>query len=346
VREHPEWFRKRPDGSIQFAENPPKKYQDIFPFDFECADWQALRDELVSVVRFWADHGVRVFRVDNPHTKPFSFWEHLIAEVKAAHPDTIFLSEAFTRPRVMQRLAKLGFSQSYTYFTWRNTKAELEAYFTELTQRPLCEYFRPNAWPNTPDILPEFLQHGGRPASAARLVLAATLCSSYGVYGPAFELFDVRAREPGSEEYLDSEKYQLRQWDLLRADSLAPLIRRVNRIRRENPALHANDSLRFFPIDNDMLIAYGKNSPAGDNPLVVVVSLDPRHPQGGWLELPLEEFGIDPQAMYLAEDLLGGGSYQWQGSRQRVELDPGGAMAHVFRIRARLRRERDFDYFM
>jgi starch synthase (maltosyl-transferring) len=346
VGEHPEWFRKRPDGSIQFAENPPKKYQDIYPFDFECADWKALRDELVSVVRFWLDHGVHVFRVDNPHTKPFALWEHLIAEVKAAHPETLFLSEAFTRPRVMQRLAKIGFSQSYTYFTWRNTKAELEAYFTELTQPPLREYFRPNAWPNTPDILPEFLQHGGRPASAARFVLAATLSSSYGIYGPTFELFDVRPREPGSEEYLDSEKYQLRRWDTNRGDSLAPLVRRVNRIRRENPALQSNDSLRFFHIDNDMLIAYGKNSPAGDNPLVTIVSLDPHHRQSGWIELPLDEFGIDPQQPFLAEDLLGGGTFQWQGSRNYVELDPNGAAAHILRIRRRLRREQDFDYFL
>jgi starch synthase (maltosyl-transferring) len=346
VREHPEWFRKRPDGSIQFAENPPKKYQDIYPFDFECAEWSALRDELVSVVQFWVDHGVKVFRVDNPHTKPFAFWEHLIAELKSAHPETLFLSEAFTRPRVMQRLAKIGFSQSYTYFTWRNTKAELEAYFTELTRRPLCDYFRPNAWPNTPDILPEYLQHGGRPASATRLVLAATLCSSYGIYGPAFELADVRAREPGSEEYLDSEKYQLRQWDLGRADSLAPLLRRVNRIRRENPALQSNESLRFFRIDNDMLIAYGKNSPAGDNPVVTVVNLDPHHRQSGWLELPLEQLGIDPHQPYLAEDLLGGGSFQWQGSHNYVELDPNGTLAHILRIHAHVRREQDFDYFM
>ena len=346
VREHPEWFRKRPDGGIQFAENPPKKYEDIYPFDFESEAWRELRDELVDVVRFWARHGVSVFRVDNPHTKPFALWEHLIAEVRSEHPETLFLSEAFTRPRVMQRLAKIGFSQSYTYFTWRNTKAELEAYFTELTRRPLREYFRPNAWPNTPDILPAFLQHGGRAASAARLVLAATLCSSYGIYGPAFELFDVRAREPGSEEYLDSEKYQLRQWDLRRADSLASLVRRVNRIRRENRALQSNESLRFFRIDNDMLIAYGKNSPAGDDPIVTVVSLDPHHRQSGWLELPLDDLGIDPRRPFLAEDLLGGGSYLWHGPRNYLELDPAGAIAHVFRIRTHLRREQDFDYFM
>ncbi len=346
VREHPGWFRHWPDGSIQYAENPPKKYQDIYPLDFECEDWVALRDELVNVVRFWTGHGVRLFRVDNPHTKPFALWEHLIAEVKAAHPETIFLSEAFTRPKVMQRLAKAGFSQSYTYFTWRNTKWELETYFRELTRRPLCEYFRPNAWPNTPDILPEYLQHGGRPAHAARLVLAATLCASYGIYGPTFELFDARPREPGSEEYLDSEKYQLRRWDLGRGDSLAALIRRVNRIRRDNPALHSNDSLKFFPIDNDMLIAYGKNSTAKDNPLVMVVNLDPHHRQGGWLELPLEELGIDPQRPYLAQDLLGGGSYLWQGARNFLELDPTGAVAHVLRIRTHVRREQDFDYFM
>jgi starch synthase (maltosyl-transferring) len=346
VREHPEWVRTRPDGSIQFAVNPPKKYQDIYPFDFECAEWQALRDELVGVVRYWIDHGVRVFRVDNPHTKPFALWEHLISEIKSAHPETIFLSEAFTRPRVMQRLAKVGFSQSYTYFTWRNTKAELESYFTELTRPPLCDYFRPNAWPNTPDILPELLQHGGRPASAARLVLATTLCSSYGIYGPAFELCDVRAREPGSEEYLDSEKYQLRQWELDRADSLAPLVRRLNRIRRENPALQSNESLRFFHLDNDMMIAYGKNSPAGDNALVTIVNLDPHHRQSGWLELPLEQLGIDAGRPYLAEDLLGGGTFQWQGRRNYVELDPNGTLAHVLRIRAHQRREQDFDYFM
>jgi starch synthase (maltosyl-transferring) len=246
----------------------------------------------------------------------------------------------------MQRLAKIGFSQSYTYFTWRNTKAELEAYFTELTQRPLCEYFRPNAWPNTPDILPEFLQHGGRPASAARLVLAATLSSSYGIYGPAFELFDVRAREPGSEEYLDSEKYQLRRWDIGRGDSLAPLVRRLNRIRRDNPALQANESLRFFRVDNDMLIAYGKDTPAGGDAVVTVVSLDPHHRQSGWLELPLEQLGVDPRHPYLAEDLIGGGSFQWQGARNYVELDPNGTMAHVLRIRPHVRREQDFDYFM
>jgi starch synthase (maltosyl-transferring) len=345
VREHPEWFRKRPDGSIQFAENPPKKYQDIYPFDFECEDWQALRDELVGVVQFWVGHGVRVFRVDNPHTKPFALWEHLIAEVKAAHPEVIFLSEAFTRPKVMQRLAKLGFSQSYTYFTWRNAKWELENYFGELTRRPLCEYFRPNAWPNTPDILNEYLQHGGRPAFAARLVLAATLSSSYGIYGPAFELLEGRPREPGSEEYLDSEKYQLRRWELGRSDSLAALVRRVNRIRRENPALHANDTLRFLTIDNDRLIAYAKRSRDDENLLVTVVSLDPHYRQSGFIELPLEELGIDPARPFLAEDLLGGGAFQWQGPRNYVELDPHGAMAHVFLVRRQLRREQDFDYF-
>ncbi len=346
AKEHPEWFRHRPDGSIQYAENPPKKYQDIYPFDFETEAWRALRDELTSIVQFWVDQGVTVFRVDNPHTKPFPLWEHLIREIRARQPEVVFLAEAFTRPRVMQRLAKLGYSQSYTYFAWRNTKWELESYFRELTRPPLSEYFRPNVWPNTPDILTEYLQHGGRPAFTARLVLAATLSSTYGVYGPAFELCEAAPREPGSEEYLDSEKYQLRRWDLDRADSLAPLMGHLNAIRRENPALHDNRSLRFHAVDNEALIAYSKSSADGANLLVMVVNLDPHHRQSGWLDLPLEELGIDPTRPFLAEDLLTRASYHWTGPRNYVELSPEGAMAHVFRIRRRLKSERDFDYYM
>src|SRR5262249_48397021 len=258
VKMHSEWFRHRPDGSVQYAENPPKKYQDIYPFDFESVAWRELWQELANVFRFWMREGVRIFRVDNPHTKPFAFWEWAIAELKRAHPDLIFLSEAFTRPKVMRRLAKLGFSQSYTYFTWRNTKDELTEYFTELTQTEMREYFRPNPWPNTPDILHEYLQNGGRPAFMIRLILAATLCGNYGVYGPAFEHGENVPREAGSEEYLHSEKYEIRRWNLERPDSLAPLITRVNRSRRDNPALQRDTRLVFHPTDNPELIASSK----------------------------------------------------------------------------------------
>jgi starch synthase (maltosyl-transferring) len=346
VKEHPEWFRQRPDGTIQYAENPPKKYQDIYPFNFETERWQELWQELKNVICFWIDQGVHVFRVDNPHTKPFPFWEWLIGEVKRTHPETIFLSEAFTRPKVMYRLAKLGFSQSYTYFAWRNSKPELTAYLTELTQSEVREYFRPNLWPNTPDILTEYLQLGGRPAFMARLVLAATLGASYGIYGPAFELAECRPREPGSEEYLDSEKYEIRHWDLDRPDSLREVIARVNRIRRENPALHRNESLRFHPIDNDQLIAYSKVSPDRTNVMLVVVNLDPHHTQSGWLDLPLDELGIDPAQPYQAHDLLGDARFLWYGARNYVELNPHVAPAHIFQLRRRVRTERDFEYFL
>jgi len=346
LREHPEWFRHRPDGSIQYAENPPKKYQDIVPFDFECEDWQGLWQELKSVVEFWIGQGVRIFRVDNPHTKPFAFWEWLIGEVKAGYPDVLFLSEAFTRPRVMHRLAKLGFSQSYTYFTWRNTRHELIEYFTELTSPPGCEYFRPNVWPNTPDILNEYLQFGGRPAFMIRLVLAATLAASYGIYGPPFELAEAAPREPGSEEYLDSEKYEVRRWDLDRTDSLRDFIARVNAIRRDNPALHSDRNLRFHSVDNDQLLCFSKATPALDDIVLVVVNLDPHHRQSGWVDLPLEYFGLDEGRPWQMHDLLTGARYLWSGGRNYVELDPQSAPAHVFRLRRRVRREHDFDYFL
>jgi len=250
VREHPEWFRMRPDGTVQYAENPPKKYQDIYPFNFESKDWRGLWRELESVFTFWIEQGVRTFRVDNPHTKPFPFWEWCIGRIKARYPDVIFLSEAFTRPRRMYRLAKLGFSQSYTYFAWRNDKAELEKYLLELTRSDVAEFFRPSFWPNTPDILTEYLQTGGRPAFMARVVLAGTLCSNYGIYGPAFELLEHVPREPGSEEYLHSEKYEVREWDFGNPESLSGFIGRLNRIRQENPALHENRTLHFHFIDN------------------------------------------------------------------------------------------------
>ena len=290
VTEHPQWFRHRPDGTIQYAENPPKKYQDIYPLHFETDDWRALWDALRDVVLFWAGHGVTIFRVDNPHTKPFAFWEWMIAEVRAAHPQAIFLAEAFTRPAVMQRLAKLGFSQSYTYFTWRNTKAELIAWMEELVRPPVSDYMRPNLFVNTPDILHEYLQVGGRPASEIRCVLAATLGATYGVYGPPFELIQTAAVDH-SEEYLDGEKYQLRHWDVGSPQSLRPLLARLNRIRRENPALHANDRLRFVPVDNDRIVAYVKTTADQTNQMLVVVSLDPHHRQAGWVDVPLDTLG-------------------------------------------------------
>jgi starch synthase (maltosyl-transferring) len=346
VREHPAWFRERPDGSIQYAENPPKKYQDIYPFDFESEDWRALWLELESVFRFWADEGVRIFRVDNPHTKPFSFWEWTIAALTESNPDLIFLSEAFTRPRIMHRLAKLGFNQSYTYFAWRNTKEELTSYFTELTQGPGREYMRPNLWPNTPDILTEYLQYGGRAAFLTRFTLAATLGASYGIYGPAYELLEHRPRQTGSEEYLDSEKYQLRQWELDRADSLRDYVARVNRIRRDNPALHHDWNLRFVPIDNPELLAYARTLPDLSNVLLIVVNLDPHHVQSGWIDVPLDAFRVDRELPYQMHDLLTGAHYLWHGPRNFVRLDPDSGPAHVFRLRRRVRTEQDFEYYL
>jgi starch synthase (maltosyl-transferring) len=345
VREHPEWFKRRPDGSVQFAENPPKRYEDIYPFDFESEAWWELWQELLRVVLFWVEQGVLIFRVDNPHTKPFAFWEWLIGEVKREHGDVIFLSEAFTRPKVMARLAKVGFTQSYTYFTWRNTKHELIEYFTELSRGKQREFFRPNIWPNTPDILTDYLQHGGRPAFVTRLVLAATLAASYGVYGPAFELCEGRPREPGSEEYLDSEKYQLRHWELERPDSLRPLVARLNTIRRSNPALQSDWSLVFHPTDNEQLLCYSKSSEDRDNIVLCVVNLDPHHRQSGWIDLSLAHLGLD-EGPFQVQDLLGGGTFLWHGSRSYVELDPGVLPAHVFAVRQRVRTEHDFDYFL
>lgn len=346
VREHPEWFRRRPDGSIQYAENPPKKYEDILPFDFESRHWRELWEELKSIFVFWLEQGIRIFRVDNPHTKAFAFWEWVIAEIRKDYPETILLSEAFTRPKVMYRLAKLGFTQSYTYFTWRNTKYELTQYLTELTQTEVCEYFRPNFWPNTPDILPEYLQYDGRPAFAIRLVLAATLSSNYGIYGPAFELLENTPLAPGREEYLHSEKYEIKRWNLDRPESLRDFIARVNRIRRENPALQSNERLRFHDIDNDHLIAYSKSTEDFSNLIVVVVNLDPFHTQSGWLQLPLEEFRLDVRQSFQVHDLLGNARFFWQGGRNYVELNPYVAPAHIFLVRRKVRTERDFDYYM
>ena len=346
VTEHPEWFRKRPDGSIQYAENPPKKYQDIYPLDFECENWEELWKELKSVILFWCEQGVRIFRADNPHTKAFPFWEWVIGEVKRDYPDALFLAEAFTRTKVMYRLAKLGFSQSYTYFTWRNTKPELTQYFTELTQTEVSDFFRANLWPNTPDILTEYLQFGGRPAFMTRLVLAAMLGANYGIYGPAFELCENVAREPGSEEYLNSEKYEIKHWDLEKPGSLRELIARVNRIRRENRALQSDRNLRFYSVDNPEILCFGKSTDDLSNVIVVAVNLDPHHTQSGWVELPSEELGLNPQQTFQMHDLLTNARYLWQGKRNYVQLDPDSVPAQIFRVRPRIRREQDFDYFM
>ncbi|HEX4169439.1 MAG TPA: alpha-1,4-glucan--maltose-1-phosphate maltosyltransferase [Bryobacteraceae bacterium] len=345
VKEHPDWFKKRPDGTIQYAENPPKKYQDIYPFDFETEDWRALWQELKSVFTFWVEQGVRIFRVDNPHTKAFPFWEWAITELKRETPELLFLSEAFTRPKVMYRLAKLGFSQSYTYFPWRNAKAELIEYLTELTQTPVREFFRPNQWPNTPDILTEFLQIGSRSAFLIRFLLASTLGANYGIYGPAFELLEAGAAKPGSEEYLDSEKYQIREWDLKRPDSLSGFIGLVNRIRRQNPALQTDWTLQFHPVDNDQLLCYSKTAIDGSDLIVVIVNLDPNYVQSGFLDLPLEKLGIEEDRPYQAHDLLSGSKYVWNGRRNYVELRPDRVPGHILQIRRRLRVENDFEYF-
>lgn len=346
VQGHREWFRIRPDGTVQYAENPPKKYQDIFPLDFETEQWRALWEELRSVFDYWIEQGVRIFRVDNPHTKPFAFWEWVIGAVKRMHPDVLFLAEAFTRPKVMHRLAKLGFTQSYNYYPWRTTKTELMEYFTELTQSEVREFFRPNLWPNTPDILTEQLQHGGRPAFMSRLVLAATLGANYGIYGPSYELGEHEPREAGSEEYLNSEKYEIRRWELDRSDSLGEFIARVNRIRRENPALQSDWSLRFHPVANDQLLCYSKRTADGANVILVVVNLSPYHRHSGWLELDLDILGVDVDRPFQVQDLLTNAYYAWQGPRNYIEVDPHSAPAHIFRIRRRVRTERDFDYYL
>jgi starch synthase (maltosyl-transferring) len=334
VHEHPEWFRRGPDGTIRHAENPPKKYEDIYPLDFDTANWPELWRELLEVARFWVAHGVRIFRVDNPHTKPLRFWEWFIASLKAEHPELIFLAEAFTRPKMMYQLAKLGFTQSYTYFAWRSTKWELESYFTELTGTEVADYFRPNLWPNTPDILTEQLQSGGTGTFIVRLVLAATLGASYGIYGPAFELQEHVARQPGSEEYSRSEKYEVRQWALQSPDSLADLISLINQIRRAHPALQTDRTLRFHPIDNEQMVAYSKRAVGvgASDVIVVVVNLDPVSPQSGWVQLDLRELGVAETESYVMHDLLTNAKYRWEGASNYVRLDPAGTPVHVFAI--------------
>jgi len=331
VRDHPQWFRRRPDGSIHYAENPPKKYQDIYPFDFLSEDWEGLWQELRRVVLFWVGHGIRLFRVDNPHTKPFPFWEWLMKEVRAVDPGVVFLAEAFTRPKVMYHLGHIGFSQSYTYFTWRNTRREIEEYLTELVTPPVRDVFRPNLWPNTPDILHEYLQTGGRPAFLVRLVLAATLSASYGIYGPAFEWCENRPLRPGSEEYLDSEKYEIRHWRPDPEHSLAPVIARINRIRRENGALGWNHTLRFHPVDNDRLIAYSKTGEGPEDWILVVVNLDPRAPQEGWLT-----FDPPGEPAFEVRDLMDEARYAWPAGPRFIRLDPTDPSRFPFHIFQRI----------
>jgi starch synthase (maltosyl-transferring) len=343
VKQHPTWFKQRPDGTIQYAENPPKKYQDVYPFDFDTEDRDALWAALRDVFLFWCEHGVRTFRVDNPHTKPVPFWEWCLREVNARFPDALFLSEAFTRPKMMYALAKAGFSQSYTYFTWRTSKKELQQYATDLACTDAVEFFRPNFWPTTPDIFPEHLVHGGRPAFALRFVLAATLSSNYGIYGPSYELCEAIPR-PGVEELARNEKYQIRAWNLDDEGSLRHLIARTNQIRRAHPALQDNRSLRFHATDNDFILCFSKQ--VGDDTMLVVVNLDPHHTHRAWLTLDLVALGIGPDEGFQVHDLLGGAHYAWRGARSFIELAPDQTPAHLFEVRRFIRSENQFEYFL
>jgi starch synthase (maltosyl-transferring) len=333
VTEHPEWFRHRADGSIAYAENPPKKYQDIYPIDFDTSDLEGLYTELKRVVQLWIDHGVRVFRVDNPHTKALPFWEWLIAELREDHPELIFLAEAFTRPKMMQTLAKIGFNQSYTYFAWRHERWELVEYLTELAHGPMADYYRPNFWPNTPDILTEFLQTGGRPAFKLRLVLAALLSPSYGIYS-GYELCENTPLEPGSEEYLNSEKYTYRPRDWDRPDSLAPYITRINRIRRDHPVFRELRNIWFHPTTSDQLLCFSKVDEGRTDAIVVIVNLDPHHPQEGVTNLDLWQLGLEGVGPFEAHDLMTDTTYVWHGAQNYVRLDPQVECAHVLRVRA------------
>jgi starch synthase (maltosyl-transferring) len=337
VKEHPDWFFHRPDGSIKYAENPPKKYEDVFPLNFYNKDWRALWEEMRDVILFWAQHGVRTIRVDNPHTKPVAFWEWLIAEVQKQFPDTVFLAEAFTRPKMMKALAKVGFTQSYTYFTWRNTKWELVEYLTELTQTEMKYYFRGNFFTNTPDILPFFLQTGGRPAFLIRAVLAATLTTVYGIYS-GFELCE-NVGIPGKEEYLNSEKYQFKERDWNAPGNIKEYITKLNRIRQTNRALHDYENLRFHTAENEQVLFYSKTTEALDNVVLVLVNLDPFNTQSAFVYVPIEDFGINEADPYQLHDLLTDEKFVWKGRRNFVMLDPHNRPAHVFRVRRLVKRE-------
>jgi len=327
AREHPEWFTVRADGTIAYAENPPKKYQDIYPLNFD-NDYEGLSREVKRVVDHWIDHGVRIFRVDNPHTKPVAFWEWLIAEVGKEHPDVIWLAEAFTKPPMMHLLAKVGFTQSYTYFTWRNERWELEEYLTELSQETV-DFLRPNFFVNTPDILHAYLQYGGPPAFAIRAVLAATMSPSWGVYS-GYELYEHVAVRPGSEEYLDSEKYQYRPRDWSTPDTLAPLLTKLNAIRRTHPALQQLRNLRWHQPDNDQIIAFSKRT--GDDCVLVVANLDPHGVREATVHVDMAALGFDPDESYTVHDELSGATWTW-GDHNYVRLDPFVEPAHVLVVR-------------
>ena len=344
VTQHPAWFKHRADGSIQCAENPPKKYEDVVPFDFAGDDAEGLWRALIEIFHFWYEQGVHVFRVDNPHTKPLPFWERCLSEVKAAHPEAIFLAEAFTRPKLMYALAKCGFSQSYTYFAWRHSRAELTAYIKELTTPPVSEFFRPNFWPNTPDILTEDLQFGGRAAFIQRLLLAATLSSNYGIYGPPFELMEHAAR-PGTEEYASSEKYEVRTWDREQASSLRDVVALVNATRRAHPALQDN-RVTLHDTDNDQLLAFSKRSGDGRSVVLVVINLDYHHAQAGHVALDLPALGVGADETFQVHDALTDERYRWRGPRAHVQINPGVMPGSIFVVRRKVRSELDFDYFL
>lgn len=331
INDHPEWFKFRPDGTLQYAENPPKEYKDVYPFDFMTEAWESLWVEIKNILIFWIKQGVLIFRVDNPHTKPFEFWEWLLAEIKKDYPEVIFLSEAFTRPKVMYRLAKLGFSQSYTYFIWKTSKEELIHYFTELTSFPVKKFFRPNLWPNTPDILHEILQRHGRPAFIQRLILAATLGSNYGIYGPLYEFCINTAVKPGSEEYLDSEKYEIKTW-ITPESNLYDLIKKLNQIRYAHPALQQMATLFFHFSSNPMIICYSKRCVKANDSIIVVVNLDPDNVQIGSVSIAVNELGIY-DAEYQVHDLLSDAHYRWRAQDNYVSLDPKVLSAHIFHVK-------------
>lgn len=331
VKEHPSWFKWRPDGTVQYAENPPKKYQDIYPIYFESEDWENMWKEFVGITLYWNSLGIKIFRVDNPHTKPFGFWEHLIAEVKKVDPDVLFLSEAFTKPKTMQRLAKIGFSQGYTYYTWRNNKAELTEYMTELTKGAMKDYFRPNFWPNTPDINPWMLQGGNENLYIIRHMMAATLSSNFGMYGPVYEQI-VNAAVVGKEEYLNSEKYEVKHWDWNKTNKLTQLVARINKIRKEHSAFQFTNNIDFCKIDNDQVLAYFKQSEDGSSNILCVVNLDPYNRQGGWVQVPRFKMGLSENQPIRMTDLITGNSYIWNQEWNFVELDPYQVPYHIFSI--------------
>ncbi|MFP4090344.1 MAG: alpha-1,4-glucan--maltose-1-phosphate maltosyltransferase [Cyclobacteriaceae bacterium] len=331
VKEHPQWFKWRPDGTVQYAENPPKKYQDILPINFENDDWENLWEELKSVIEFWIDKGITIFRVDNPHTKSFAFWEWAIGEIRQKNPDIIFLAEAFTRPRVMERLAKIGFNQSYTYFTWRNNPYEMRQYMEELTKTEMRNYFRPNFWPNTPDILPPVLTHGGEPAFIFRLILAATLSSSYGIYGPVYE-FGLSQPYPGKEEYIDSEKFEIKDWDWFKETRIKEIIIRINKIRKENPAFHDTFNIHFAEVQNDNILCFGKYDKASGNRVIVAVNMDPYNAHSAHVRIPVEQLGINPHTPYTVYDMISYSRYTWHGEWNYIELNPHQMPAHIFRV--------------